>query len=158
MKRFFKNIWLFRKELASFYPFDSSYTLEFLRRAIKVTCKDIELRSNEVDESKNLKVYNMKRAVYLLDALIEDGHMIEKITEDELGYKLKIGSFKTEPIEGSGSYKLILNEDLTEEEISKNLNFYKHQIEVENRLHNELFDILKGSDKDDGKDIRTWWW
>ncbi len=36
---FFENVWIFRRELASFRPFDFSYNLAFLARSLEETAK-----------------------------------------------------------------------------------------------------------------------
>ena len=148
--RFFKNIYLFRKELLNHQWWDYSFTLNMLERSISIIQEGIEKKGMEVDEIRYLKVVSMKRALRLLENKRLD-NFIER-AEKELGelrnMEMPIFSdFKDSP-----------------EDVAHNRKVFARADEIENQEWNELWEIFKGTersktydDKYDGTDMREWW-
>jgi hypothetical protein len=139
---FFRNIWLFRKELFKFRWYDYNYTLEMFSRSISIMENGIDKKSHEVLESKNLKLNQMRRAIEILNNLKEFNY-IEK-AEKEMG-KLKDIDIFTD------------NNDPND--IEYNNRIYNRAEKLQEIEWNELWDIIKGTNKleHDGTDIRSWW-
>jgi hypothetical protein len=70
--RFFKNIWRFRKELASHEWWDYRYTLEMLHRSLSIMVVKLEKDGIEEDVSRGKKVVKIKRALELLKHKLDD--------------------------------------------------------------------------------------
>ena len=128
--RFFKTIWLFRKELYTYYVWDSAYPMNMLKRGLVLLADNIEEFGREVDESRLKKVAKMRRAIELLELHIS-GDFIQ-MAEKELGYECN-----TEHMFGDGEPKEI-------EEANRKLFDLSRKIEVE--TWDELFKVLKGQD------------
>jgi len=168
--RFFKNIWRFRRELKSFGGWDWYYTISMLRRSLITQKESMEKFSNEYEPTLRLKLYYMKRAIYLTDCILED--KFHDMAEARLGYKTVFRDFKFEPIEGSTSKRLVFDEE-SEEERQANRKIFEELSKIEKEVWNELFDILKGDiynadmytehkgkayeDVHNGKGLINWW-
>jgi hypothetical protein len=169
--RFFKNIWRFRRELKSFGGWDRYYTISMLRRSLITQKESMEKFSNEYEPTLRLKLYYMKRAIYLTDCILED--KFHDMAEARLGYKTVFRDFKFEPIEGSTSKRLVFDEE-SEEERQANWKIFEESSKIEKEVWNELFDILKGDiynvdmytehkgkayeDVHNGKGLINWWY
>lgn len=169
--RFFKNIWRFRKELKDFGGWDWHYTLSMLRRSLIIQEKYMEKYSGEYELTLRLKLYYMKRAIYLMDCILDD--KFHDMAEARLGYKTIFKDFWFEPIEGSTSKRLIFEEE-TEEERQANWKVFEESSKIEREVWTELFDILKGDiynvdmytkykdkayeDVHNGKGLISWWY
>ena len=156
--RFFKNIWRFRKELASHEWWDYRYTLEMLYRSLSIMVVKLENDGIEVDSSRNKKVESIKRALELLKHKLDDDY-VER-AEKELG-ELYSNPWEFEPTE-DGNYRLIDND--TKDEKEHNSKVFKLAHKLEDKEWIELWNILKGTrysktwgDKFDGTDMRGWW-
>ena len=156
--RFFKNIWRFRKELASHEWWDYRYTLEMLYRSLSIMVVKLENDGIEVDSSRNKKVESIKRALELLKHKLDDDY-VER-AEKELG-ELYSNPWEFEPTE-DGNYRLIDND--TKDEKEHNRKVFKLAHKLEDKEWIELWNILKGTrysktwgDKFDGTDMRGWW-
>ena len=128
--RFFKTVWLFRKELYGYYEWDSSYPMNMFKRGLILLANHLEEHGNEVDESRLKKVAKMRRAIELLELHIS-GDFIE-MAEKELGY-----GCNTEHMFGDDEPKEI-------KEANRKLFDLSHKIEVD--TWNELFPLLQGQD------------
>jgi murein L,D-transpeptidase YafK len=156
--RFFKNIWRFRKELASHEWWDYRYTLEMLYRSLSIMVVKLEKDGIEEDASRMKKVVKIKRALELLKHKLDDDY-VER-AEKELG-ELYSNPWEFEPTE-DGNYRLIDND--TEDEKEHNSKVFKLAHKLEDKEWIELWNILKGTrysktwgDKFDGTDMRGWW-
>jgi hypothetical protein len=156
--RFFKNIWRFRKELASHEWWDYRYTLEMLYRSLSIMVVKLENDGIEVDSSRDKKVASIKRALELLKHKLDDDY-VER-AEKELG-ELYSNPWEFEPTE-DGNYRLIDND--TKDEKEHNSKVFKLAHKLEDKEWIELWNILKGTkysktwgDKFDGTDMRGWW-
>jgi murein L,D-transpeptidase YafK len=156
--RFFKNIWRFRKELASHEWWDYRYTLEMLYRSLSIMVVKLEKDGIEEDASRMKKVVKIKRALELLKHKLDDDY-VER-AEKELG-ELYSNPWEFEPTE-DGNYRLIDND--TEDEKEHNSKVFKLTHKLEDKEWIELWNILKGTrysktwgDKFDGTDMRGWW-
>jgi len=156
--RFFKNIWKFRKELASHEWWDYRYTLEMLYRSLSIMVVKLENDGIEVDSSRDKKVASIKRALELLKHKLDDDY-VER-AEKELG-ELYSNPWEFEPTE-DGNYRLIDND--TKDEKEHNSKVFKLAHKLEDKEWIELWNILKGTkysktwgDKFDGTDMRGWW-
>jgi len=158
LPRFFKNIWRFRKELASHEWWDYRYTLEMLYRSLSIMVVKLEKDGIEEDVSRGKKVQKIKRALELLKHKLDDDYT-ERI-EAELG-ELILHDWEFEELE-NGNHRLIDND--TPAERKHNRMIFKEAHKLEDKEWIELWNILKGTkysktwgDTFDGTDMRGWW-
>jgi hypothetical protein len=175
---FFKNIWLFRKNLWShtWYNGDGSI-LPWVKTAVDDMAWRIEKYGHEVDESRLKKVSKMKRLSYLIDICVNDTFV--DVAESELGIKMIYHDWEFEEVpdktidnpfgeNGEKLYQLIDRE--TPEEKEHNRKILKRAHEIQKEYWEELCHIIKGPNYDDirnsgkafdeeydGSDIRAWW-
>lgn len=165
LPRFFKNVWRFRKELTNFGGWDWYHTLSMLKKSIQIQEESVRKNSNEVGETLNLKLYYMRRSIYLIDCILEE--KFREMAEEKLGLKTIFKDFKL----GVGE---LVWEDETEEERETNQKIFYEAAKIEKEVWGELFDILKGDiypidiytkfkDKSyeeftNGKGLNTWWY
>jgi hypothetical protein len=156
--RFFKNIWRFRKELASHEWWDYRYTLEMLHRSLSIMVVKLEKDGIEEDVSRGKKVVKIKRALELLKHKLDDDYT-ERI-EAEYG-ELILHDWEFEDL-GDGTSRLIDND--TPAERKHNRIVFKEAHKLEDKEWIELWNILKGTkysktwgDTFDGTDMRGWW-
>ena len=156
--RFFKNIWRFRKELASHEWWDYRYTLEMLYRSLSIMVIKLESDGIEVDSSRDKKVASIKRALELLKHKLDDDYT-ERV-EAELG-KLILRDWEFELLE-NGNHRVIDND--TPAERKHNRKIFRESHKLEDKEWVELWNILKGTkysktwgDNFDGTDMRGWW-
>ena len=157
--RFFKNIWRFRKELASHEWWDYRYTLEMLYRSLSIMVVKLEKDGIEEDSSRMKKVNAIKRALKLLKHKLDDDY-VER-AEEELG-PISYNPIRFEPVEGKeGLFSLV--DDDTPAEKRQTLKVFRRARVIEKKEWNELWEIFKGTKipkdwKDyDGSDMRGWW-
>ncbi len=171
LPRFFKNIWRFRKELTHFGGWDWHHTLSILKKSLQIQERSMSKNSNEVSETLNLKLYYMRRSIYLIDCILEE--KFREMAETKLGTKTIFKEFKFETTEGSDS-KMLVWEDETDEEREINEKIFYEAAKIEKEVWSELFDILKGdvypidiytkfNDKSyeeftNGRGLNTWWY
>ena len=170
--RFFRNLWMFRKDLYSYRWYSGHYAiLPFMTTALKDISKSVELYGIEEQVSSAKKVAKMKRAVELMQHFINDDFC--NLAEMEVG-ALHIRKLDFIPT-GDGYYRMVDN--LTAEESEHNSKVYKRSSEIEEELWIELWDTIKGQpiqeyqkyydnckNKDnawnewfDGSGMRGWW-
>ena len=155
--RFFKNIWKFRKELASHEWWDYRYTLEMLYRSLVIMESKMH-DGMEIRETRDKKVIKMQRAIQLLKHKLDDDYT--KRIEAELG-ELILHDWEFEDL-GDGTSRLIDND--TPAERKHNRMVFKEAHKLEDKEWIELWNILKGTkysktwgDTYDGTDMRGWW-
>ena len=155
--RFFKNIWRFRKELASHEWWDYRYTLEMLYRSLVIMESKMH-DGMEIRETRDKKVEKMQRAIQLLKHKLDDDYTAR--IEAELG-KLILHDWEFEELE-NGNHRLIDND--TPAERKHNRMIFKEAHKLEDKEWIELWNILKGTkysktwgDAFDGTDMRGWW-
>jgi hypothetical protein len=166
--RFFRNLWLFRKNLwnHTWYNGDSS-VLPWVKTAVDDMAWRIEKHGHEVDESRLKKVAKMRRLSYLIDVCVKDEFIDE--AEKELGFKYVYYPFEFEEVLGNDKlYELKQNE--TPEDKENNSKLLNRSHEIQKEYWEELCEIIKGPDYDelrnseedwdekyDGSDLRAWW-
>ena len=166
--RFFRNLWLFRKNLwnHTWYNGDSS-VLPWVKTAVDDMAWRIEKHGHEVDESRLKKVAKMRRLSYLIDVCVKDEFIDE--AEKELGFKYVYYPFEFEEVLGNDKvYTLKQNE--TPEDKENNSKLLNRSHEIQKEYWEELCAIIKGPDYDamrasdedwdklyDGSDLRAWW-
>ena len=64
---FFKNLWNFRKELWDYRGWDYDFSLHMFRRSLQLLHDSIQEHSNEVLESRHLKLKAIERVIILLN-------------------------------------------------------------------------------------------
>jgi hypothetical protein len=140
---FFKNFWRFKKELWRYREWDYNFVLKMWRTSLFYLCEYIDKEGLEINETRIKKVYYMKRALFLMDCIINDTFV--EAAEKELGYELSPASFEFEPIERNGEtwYSLINNKTPEEQEKDTQINNRADLIEKE--TWGELMDILEGN-------------
>jgi hypothetical protein len=156
--RFFKNIWRFRKELASHEWWDYRYTLEMLYRSLSIMVVKLEKDGIEEDVSRMKKVVKIKRALELLKHKLDDDYVDRAELElGEISYK----PIRFEPVEGKeGLFSLV--DDDTPAEKKHTRKVFKRASVIEEKEWKELWDIFKGKkfttiENYDGSDMRGWW-
>lgn len=139
---FLKNIWFFRKQLWDFRWWDYSFNLDIFRRSLEKTSKELEVRGNEIDETRLKKVAKINRAIELLGHIRSDSYI--EMAEKELGElkKMKI-NFEDVP-DQPGYYRLVDNEN--PEDVNHNRKVYRRADEIEAQEWKELWKILEGQD------------
>ena len=166
--RFFRNLWLFRKNLwnHTWYNGDSS-VLPWVKTAVDDMAWRIEKHGHEVDESRMKKVAKMRRLSYLIDVCVKDEFIDE--AEKELGFKYVYYPFEFEEVLGNDKvYTLKQNE--TPEDKENNSKLLNRSHEIQKEYWEEICAIIKGPDYDamraseedwdklyDGSDLRAWW-
>ena len=166
--RFFRNLWLFRKNLwnHTWYNGDSS-VLPWVKTAVDDMAWRIEKYGHEVDESRMKKVVKMRRLSYLIDVCVKDEFIDE--AEKELGFKYVYYPFEFEEVLGNDKvYTLKQNE--TPEDKENNSKLLNRSHEIQKEYWEEICAIIKGPDYDamrasdedwdklyDGSDLRAWW-
>jgi hypothetical protein len=170
---FFKNIYLFRRELYNHQWYDYRYTLEMLHRSLTIMVDKLEKDGIEEDVSRGKKVDKIKRAIQLLNNRLNDNYIDQ--AEKELG-ELYFNPWEFEPTE-DGNYKLIDND--TKDEKAHNVRVFKLSSTIDDREWRELWNIFKGQsildfkkhlktipkeEQEDewnkwynGSDMRGWW-
>jgi hypothetical protein len=131
--RFFKTVWLFRKELYGYYEWDHTYPMNMFKRGLILLSDHIEEHGHEIDTPRKKKVEKMRRSIELLE-LHTSGDYIEQ-AEKELGYVCN-----TEYIFGDGEPKKIKE---------ANRKLYDLSTKIEEETWIELFKILQGQDYKD---------
>jgi hypothetical protein len=166
--RFFRNIWLFRKNLWEYTWYNGAGSiLPWVKTAVDDMSWRIEKHGMEVEESRMKKVTKMKRLSYLIGVYVNDTFIEE--AEKELGVKMILHGLEFEPVEGETDLYQIKDKD-TPEEKEINLKIINKSHEIEKKYWEELCQIIKGPDYDmiresnedfdklyDGSDIRAWW-
>jgi hypothetical protein len=127
---FFRNIWLFRKELMNFQWWDYSYTLQMFSRCLVLMEKETDKRGMEIPETKNLKLKKMRRAVEILNN-IDEFHYIEK-AEKEMGELKEINIFTN---------------DNNPDDVDYNRRIYLRAERLKEMEWEELWDIIRGTKK-----------
>ena len=166
--RFFRNLWLFRKNLwnHTWYNGDSS-VLPWVKTAVDDMAWRIEKHGHEVEESRMKKVAKMRRLSYLIDVCVKDEFIDE--AEKELGFKYVYYPFEFEEVLGNDKlYELKQNE--TPEDKENNSKLLNRSHEIQKEYWEEICAIIKGPDYDamrasdedwdklyDGSDLRAWW-
>jgi hypothetical protein len=173
--RFFRNIWLFRKNLwnHTWYNGDSS-VLPWVKTAVDDMAWRIEKYGHEVDESRLKKVAKMRRLSYLIEVCVKDAFVEE--AEKQLGIdyiynKIEFEEISENSIDNPEGEKLYIMKDTdTPEQKEHNQKILKRSHEIQKEYWDELFQIIKGPDYDairesdedfdelyDGSDLRAWW-
>jgi len=156
--RFFKNIWRFRKELASHEWWDYRYTLEMLYRSLSIMVDKLEKDGIEEDISRGRKVEKIHRALELLKHKLDDDYVDRAELElGELSYK----PIRFEPVEGKEGLFSLVDDDTPDEKRHAKKVFKRARV-IEETEWKELWDIFKGKkfttfEKFDGSDLRGWW-
>jgi len=167
LPRFFRNLWLFRKNLWDHTWYNGSGSiLPWVKTAVDDMAWRLEKYGHEVDESRLKKVAKMRRLSYLLDVCVHEKYV--DIAEEELGDMI-FHEWEFIPVEGSDNL-FTLKDAETPEEKEHNSKIIKRSHEIQKQHWDEICQIIKGpdydkirnSDKDfdelyDGSDIRAWW-
>lgn len=138
LKTWFKNIWVFRKELASAQPWDYHGLLLLMRRQI-VTMENCQrVYGNHLNAHKVAK--DMRVVIKLLDRLIEDDYSVQ--TD---------GEYSWEDLEGGYSQFVVLKERQPKYIFPKGTSkqLYKHEDNMRKQDIEMLFTYMK--------QYRKWW-
>ena len=173
--RFFRNIWLFRKNLwnHTWYNGDSS-VLPWVKTAVDDMAWRIEKYGHEVDVSRLKKVAKMRRLSYLIEVCVKDdfiGEAEKQLGIDYIYNKIEFEEIPDNSIDNPEGEKLYRMKDTdTPEQKEHNKKISKRAHEIQKEYWDELCQIIKGpdydaireSDKDfdelyDGTDLRAWW-
>lgn len=146
---FAKILWTIKNQIIYFRiikntrPWDYSYILEMMKFQIEILCKNIEKNSLEIDETRLPKIEKMKRAIELLNNIIEDNFAIR------CGYNPDAIKFKTK-LTKDGLYELIAEKNPKFENYNE-IEVFENASKLEQKEWNELFDILKNN-------LKEWWY
>jgi hypothetical protein len=143
LPNFFRNVWLFRKELTKFFWWDYTGMLMLMKRSLDTMSSNLEIKGNEIDETRLKKVQKMRRAAELLNNIIND-NFIEQ-AENTLKKKV-ISSFDF----SSDDFKSI---ELTENDDLGNRNIFELSTKIEEDQTEELLSIFKGPDMEEFKKL-----
>lgn len=139
---FIKNVWFFRKQLWDFRWWDYSFNLDIFRRSLEKTSKELEVRGNEIDETRLKKVEKINRAIELLGHIRSDSYI--EIAEKELGELKKMKfDFEDDP-DQPGYYRLV--DDENPDDVNHRRKVYRRADEIEAQEWKELWKILEGQD------------
>ena len=144
------------------------------RASLFELCEYIDKKGLEIDETRRKKVYYMRRAIYLMDLIINDD--FSEIAEKRLGFKYKFYPIEFEPhTDEKGEKYFTLKENEDKETREKNRKLFQEESIIEKEIWLELFEIfqgnhfkadfytdssLKGKSYEefmDGKGIINWW-
>jgi hypothetical protein len=167
MPRFFRNLWLFRKDLYNYRWYGGQHAvLPFMKTALMNMADMIDERGLEVTKSKDKKVAKMYRAAFLMERFIEDDFI--ELAEQELG-KLVIHGFEFEPVPDKPGYSRLVDKE-TPEEKEHNNKVFERAREIEEQMWVELWTILQGQNYThlskenqswdewfDGSGLNSWW-
>jgi hypothetical protein len=170
---FFKNIWLFRKELYNHRWYDYRYTLEMMHRSLVIMRDNLKTNGIEEPLSRGKKINKIQRAIKLIDNRLTDNYIDQ--AEKELG-PLVMRDWNFE-LNENGTYSIADNE--TKEEKEHNRKVFKLASTIDDREWRELWNIFKGQsildykkhlktipkeEQEDewnkwfnGSDMRGWW-
>jgi hypothetical protein len=172
---FFKNIYLFRRELYNHQWYDYRYTLEMLYRSLNIMVDKLEKDGIEEDISRGKKVAKIKRAIQILKNINNDNYI--SMAEAELG-ELVMNDWEFEDA-GNGCRKLV-DKDTDDVKLHNRKVFDRTNI-LEEQEWKELWKIFEGQDMEvyrrfektltddqkrktdsykqwlDGSDMRGWW-
>lgn len=134
---FFKNLWFFRKEIYNYRRWDYHYSLRVFKKSLEGLYIGINTYSNEHDESLIPKLDRLKEVINLLETISEDKfiELSEKVHGEVRG-----GLF-----------------DETKEETAHNRIVFNYATELELKMWDDLWSIIKGNDNK-GSDMRSWWY
>jgi hypothetical protein len=178
LRRFFKNVWMFRKALWNYRWWDYTYPLNFLQITFEDMSEKFEKQGIEVDEHRLPKVEKIKRANEILKNILEYNYI--ELAEKELGpIVYKPLEFKEVP--GDPNLRELFSNE-TDEEKAHSRKVYKLATDLEESQWIELWTIISGkkicipdnsesaggkketssveeilSKIPDGSDLRTWW-
>ena len=169
MKKFIKslkNFWTFRKVIWNFRWWDYSFTTDVLKVCLKEMSDNLETKGLEIDVPRLKKVYQMRRAIEIMDKI--KGVEYVEMAEKEIG-ELHIRPIQFKDSESHpGCYELV--DDLTPEQKEHNKKIYDRADEIEEKEWEELWYIFKGqnnkeynpnkqdwNDWFDGTGARGWW-
>jgi hypothetical protein len=142
LKRFFRNLWLFRKDLYNYRWYGGQHAvLPFMRTAISDIAENVDKRGNEVRHSAEKKIKMMHRASWIMQRFIDDDFV--DLAENEIGQTLPHRKFEFEETE-DGKFRLVDNETDEEKELSRKI--FDRSRELEEELWKELWTILEGQD------------
>jgi len=174
MPRFFRNLWLFRKDLYNYRWYGGQHAvLPFMKTTLLDMASKIDERGMEVEKSKDKKVAKMYRAAFLMERFIEDDFI--ELAEKELG-DLVIHGFEFEAVPDKPGYSRLVDKE-SDEEKDHNRKVFARAREIEEQMWGELWTILQGqnttqfqmfADKAENKDeawdnwfdgsgLRGWW-
>lgn len=159
LPNFIKNVWIFRKSLMNFRWYNMDSTMLFIRDGLNHSIPLFEERGYEIESSKKLKTYKMRRLKWLLDNM-EDHNYTEQ-AEKELG-ELFHEPMIFKPIEDMPDYYEMVS-NLNPEQELHNGKVYDLSRKLEEEQWNEIMEILKGNtildwERDfNGNGIKNWW-
>lgn len=139
--RFFKNIYLFRKDLWNHSWYDYRYTISIMKTSLEIMERGMH-NGLEVEETRNKKIAKMQRAIQILNNIEKDLYI--EIAEKELG-EIMFRNWHFEIAdEERETYKLVDDGDEFAKE--HNSKVYDRSREIEENEWNELWDIFRGQD------------
>jgi len=151
--RFFKNVWVFRKEMCTFQPWDYTYNLELLKKSLEQTSTCLE-NGYEEDISRNKKIKAIKRAIQILSNIKEYDYI--ELAEKKLGMEV-VGGFEFLPIEevdeeGEHMYEM---KKLNIKDDANNSKIFDLSRKLEEDEWKELWTIFQGQDYTKFKHSKT---
>jgi len=138
---FFKNVWVFRKELYSHRWWDYHFTLQMLYRSLSIMAIKLEKDGMEIDSHRLKKVKAINRVLELLKSKIDDDY----IERAELKYgELSNRPLGWEPIENSTLFRMLDNDTPAEKKHRNKVYAYANKLKEDE--WKELWKIFEGQD------------
>lgn len=175
IKNFVKNVWHFRKGLWNYRWWDYRFPLEMFKLSIEGMYPKVEKYGLEIDETRLKKVDKMIRACQLMENFMDDNFVDQ--AEKELG-NLIIRDWEFEDVPDKPGFSQLVDNE-TDEEKAHNRKIFDRAREIEKEQWDELWTIMRGTDRDklnsismvvksdgeeesfetkfDGTDLRSWW-
>jgi len=136
---FFRNIWIFRKDLAKHRSWDYCYSLGVFKTSLIQLRKTMQ-NGNECRDSLNKKLIKMDRMIELLTHRIDETYIDQ--AEKELG-PIILKEWNFEKAENGYSN---LKDDETPEEKEHNKKVFARSREIDEEEMNEFLRIFKGQE------------
>ena len=161
---FIRNLWVFRKCLWNHRWWDWRFTMELMQTSLKEMERGMQ-EGLEIKETRNKKIYKMRKAIYIMDHFMNDDFI--ELAEKELG-SLPESSLEFKQLENDPDLFEMLDKDTEEQKIHRR-KVYARAREIEEKMWIELWETFKGqdyskfddkkewNDQFDGSGMRGWW-
>ena len=152
---FLRNVYRFRKQLWNHRWWDYHFTLQMFKRSLEIQEKGMREKGIEESAALQKKLYKMKRAIQIMERVMDPTEGYITLAEKQLGKK---SSWSDE------GWTFFSEKSDEQRDDDKAILELAHQLE--DAEWKELWEIMKGPNykeiKDfqkeyDGSDLRAWW-
>ena len=148
--------------MLEFTWWDFRFNLTLFRKSLEFTCKGIEEKGLEVDETRMKKVRAIQELILIMKAIESDDFI--SLAEKELG-EIKLSGLEFVKSDSHpGCYEMVQKE--TPEEIEHSSRVFKRSNQIEEEYWDRMARIIRGQSHDllsksheeyDGTGMRGWW-